>query len=429
MHGLNEAVIQDGFSPPVAARIYSYCNLAAYEAQSSGTGTMGKYREILNGYNPSFPSVDLKEINSDYVTYQAFCDVAREVVYRDFIIDTLYKTTSEIYFADLPEPVVQKSKELGKKIAEQILAYSAGDNYKELRSAPFYELKNRPDTWVPTPPFYATALEPYWGEMRPFVIKDVKEFFLPNPVPFDSAKGSEFYKMAYRVYEMGGEDQDSSFMKIAWYWDGDPAPPKRVKRIAITKRQLNPIGHWLAIAEQLCERNKVDNYRSTEILMKLSIGNCDDLIACWYNKYATNLIRPHSYILKYIDPNWDPLLITPNFPEYPSGHSTIAGVSSGILIKEFSDTISFWDSSQVKFGFEARYYHSLSEAANECAASRAYGGVHFEPATKEGVKMGRKVAELHLDKMNQQPNTLANRITLFGKKIAAVVSSVVFAFG
>ena len=99
MHGLNEAVIQDGFSPPVVARIYAYCNLAAFEAQNSGTPEMGKYRDVLNGYNPEFPNVELKEINQDYVTYEAFCGVAREVVYRDFIIDTLYKTTPEIYFA------------------------------------------------------------------------------------------------------------------------------------------------------------------------------------------------------------------------------------------------------------------------------------------------------------------------------------------
>jgi hypothetical protein len=123
----------------------------------------------------------------------------------------------------LTEAQRRHSKAVADSISAQIIAYTRTDNYGKTRSYPLYGLKNTPQSWVPTPPMYGTAIEPFWGEIRPFVISSSANWLAPAPLPFDSNPQSGFFREAREVYDFGVNLNDS-LKEIALRWDGDPMP-------------------------------------------------------------------------------------------------------------------------------------------------------------------------------------------------------------
>ncbi|HEU5146762.1 MAG TPA: vanadium-dependent haloperoxidase, partial [Chryseosolibacter sp.] len=127
------------------------------------------------------------------------------------------------------------------------------------------------------------------------------------------------------------------------------------------------------------------------------IALMDGFISCWDEKYRSKLVRPETYINEHIDEDWVPLLQTPPFPEYTSGHSVISAASAVTLTKLFGDNFAFLDSTEVEFGLPARSFTSFMHASQEAAISRLYGGIHYRPAIDhgitEGIALGKFVIE------------------------------------
>ena len=134
----------------------------------------------------------------------------------------------------------------------------------------------------------------------------------------------------------------------------------------------------------------------------------DAFISCWEEKYLSDRIRPITAINKHIDPAWRPILQTPPFPEYTSGHSVISKASAVVLTDYFGEDFDFIDTSEVFFGLPERPFPSFLKAADEAAISRLYGGIHFRDAIEEGIKQGEKIAQYILDKTNRQPLLLGD---------------------
>ena len=105
-------------------------------------------------------------------------------------------------------------------------------------------------------------------------------------------------------------------------------------------------------------------------------------------KSTSNLIRPETIINKVLDKNWYSVLQTPPFPEYTSGHSVVSGAASVILTDFFGDNIPFDDDTELPYDLPIRSYLSFSQAAEEAAISRMYGGIHFRKAIDEGLIKG-----------------------------------------
>lgn len=118
----------------------------------------------------------------------------------------------------------------------------------------------------------------------------------------------------------------------------------------------------------------------------------DAFISCWDEKYRSNRIRPETYINRYINVRWEPLLQTPPFPEYPSGHSVISTASAEVLTYLLGDNFSFIDDSERLFELPSRTFSSFRIAANEAAISRLYGGIHFRDAIENGQVMGLAIS-------------------------------------
>ncbi len=155
---------------------------------------------------------------------------------------------------------------------------------------------------------------------------------------------------------------------------------------------MTPPGHWISIALQILNRDNVSLDKRVDILARLGIAVADGFIGCWQAKYQYDLIRPISYIRRVIDPKWEPLLNTPPFPEYPSGHSTQSGAAAAVLTNLFGENFAFEDKTGAHAGLAPRTFASFNAAADDAGISRLYGGIHFRAAIENGLEQGRCIA-------------------------------------
>ena len=155
---------------------------------------------------------------------------------------------------------------------------------------------------------------------------------------------------------------------------------------------MTPPGHWISIAMQVAEQAKLGLEDNVDLLARLGIAMSDAFVGCWHEKFEYNLVRPITYIKKNIDPKWEPILNTPPFPEYPSGHSTVSGAMDAVLTAFFGDNYAFEDKTGSPDGRNPRLFKSFHEAAEEAGISRLYGGIHFQSAIVDGLIQGRCIA-------------------------------------
>jgi hypothetical protein len=288
--------------------------------------------------------------------------------------------------------------EYGNKVAAYVLGWAGKDHYKETRSEPKYDLSNDAGSWKPTPPAYMKAVEPHWSEMRTFLIDSARQFMPHPPTPFSPEKGSAFYKDAMEVYDAGLKLTDEQ-KAIANFWDCNPFKMNVNGHLMYATKKISPGGHWINITSVACQKAGADLIRSAEAYAWVSIVIADAFISCWDEKYRSKAIRPETYINQYISPDWMPLLQTPPFPEYTSGHSVVSACAAEVLSKLFGSSFAFTDSTEVEFGLSPRAFTSFRQAAAEAAISRFYGGIHFKPAIDHGLEEGKKIGMFVVGRM------------------------------
>lgn len=215
--------------------------------------------------------------------------------------------------------------------------------------------------------------------------------FKPEPpVPFSLEEGSEFYKQTYEVYEIGNNLTEEQ-IEIAKFWDCNPFAMQLRGHFMFSIKKLTPGGHWMGIAGIAAQSENADWARSAETYALTSIALFDGFISSWDEKFRSNLIRPETVINKHIDAEWVPLLQTPPFPEYTSGHSVISRAAAEALTHLFGDNFYFEDTTEIKYGLPVRTFNSFIEASDEAAVSRLYGGIHYRMAAEHGITQGQGV--------------------------------------
>jgi PAP2 superfamily len=262
-----------------------------------------------------------------------------------------------------------------------ILAWSRTDGGADVKNLGFpasFELKKGPGHWLPTNTqgLQQYPLLPEWGKNRPFAMPAATTCTLPPPPDYSEDKGSEFFKQAQEVFDIR-KNLTPEQKTIARFWSDDPM------------LSSTPPGHWVAIGLAIFERDHVDIEKCVEVLARLGVAVADAFIGCWQVKYEVDLLRPLTYIRKLIDPKWDALLITPPFPEYPSGHSVQSGAAAAVLTSAFGEKFAFEDASHEEDGLGRRSFPDFWSAAREAAMSRLYGGIHFHAAVERGLDQGR----------------------------------------
>ncbi|HNV28202.1 MAG TPA: vanadium-dependent haloperoxidase [Cyclobacteriaceae bacterium] len=403
---ITDVIVHDIFSPPVASRIYAYASLAAYEAAIPMDTSLVSLGGQLNG----LPEVPRPQVGQEYsfplASIQAMFKVGRTLVFSEDKMDLFYaQITQEFRDTGIPEDIYDRSIEYGNQVADHILAWAAKDNYKQSRSFPKYSISNDPSTWKPTPPAYMDAVEPHWNKIRTFVIDSASQFMPERPTPFSIDKASKFYSEAKEVLDIGNNLTQEE-KEIAFFWDCNPFMMNVKGHVMFATKKISPGGHWINITAVASRKAKLNFVQSAEAYALVSLALADGFISCWDEKYRSVLIRPESYINQYMDENWVPLLQTPPFPEYTSGHSVISNSASTVLTDLLGENFAFTDSTEIEFGLTARSFSSFQQASDEAAISRVYGGIHYKPACEVGKKQGVAVGMYILSRISTRKKSL-----------------------
>ena len=374
------------YTPPVASRTFAYVGITAFESVASGSDQLQSLAGQLNGLTV-LPKREVGQVYDEALVLH----VALGAVVTDLFANTgptgqraLAAVTEQMradVVADLPADVVERSDALGAALAGHILAWAATDGGAVIDTMGFpaeYVLIDGPGHWVPTNlvRLQQTPLLPGWGTNRPFAMPAGTTCSLPPPPDYSEEPGSEFYAQAQEVidFKAGLTPEQTA---IARFWADD------------AMLSMTPPGHWVAIAMQVMDRDQAPLETRVEVLAQLGIAVADGFIGCWQAKFDYNLLRPITYIRRVMDPKWEPLLLTPPFPEYPSGHSVQSAAAAVVLTAYFGADFAFDDESRSEDGLPPRSFPSFWAAAEEAALSRLYGGIHFRAAIDLGLDQGR----------------------------------------
>lgn len=390
MQKLTDVIVYDIFSPPVASRIYTYPSVAAYEVLIHDHPEYLSFAGQLTGLEPVPEPTPEQPISFPLASVHAFLTVGKAFIFSEERINEYQRDLYHSFEEAFPEEMYENSLAYGEQVAKHILEWSSHDNYKESRSFPKFTVNDAPGRWQPTPPDYMDGIEPHWSSIRPFVIDSAGQFPPAKPTPFSLDEGSDFYKETMEVYETG-VNLDEEQAEIASFWDCNPYVSHHQGHVMFATKKITPGGHWIGIAKIAAREANADMMKTIEAYALTSLALFDGFISCWDEKYRSNLIRPETVINQHIDEDWMPLLQTPPFPEYTSGHSVISSSAAVTLTHLYGEPFHFVDSTEVAYGIPPREFNSFIEASEEAAISRLYGGIHYMPAIKQGIMQGRKV--------------------------------------
>lgn len=372
---LLNAIRVDRTSPPKASRAMAVVHVAIFDAVNS----------ILGGYTPysvtdSAPAGASAEAAAVAAAHKALVALfpAQQATF-----DTA-RTTS---LAAIPDGAAKTAGiSWGESVAAQILALRANDHATDIVS---YGAPTGGFWWLPTPPAFAPSLLPNWPIVTPWCMTSGSQFRQAAP----PSPGSATYTAAFREVQLLGR-KDSALRtadqtQIALFWADGPAT-------------ATPPGHWLVIAQGISQEHHLSLLDNARLFALLSLAVADAAVVSWDNKYYFSNWRPITGIQHadtdgnpntHPDPGWEPLIPTPPFPSYTSGHSTFSGSASRILELFFgTDNVSFTTTSDGLANVE-RSFTSFSQAAEEAGQSRIYGGIHWQYDNQAGLASGRTLAE------------------------------------
>jgi hypothetical protein len=374
------------YSPPVASRAFAYLGVTVHEA---GVGGDTRLRSLAGQLN-AMPAMPARRPDGLYdeaaVLHFALAEAAKTLFANtgptgQRSLQKLEEKLGAKVRDGLPPDTANNSEAHGRAIAAAVLQWSQGDGGAVVENLGFpasYELKPGKANWVPTntQDLQQKPLLPGWGGNRPFAMPKGNACPLSAPPQYSEAPGSQFHAEAMETYE-AVKNISQQNDTIARFWSDDPM------------LSPTPPGHWIMIALDILDRDGRSAADSGQLLAKLGVTLADAFIGCWHTKFEYDLLRPVTYINRVIDPSWKPLLITPPFPEYPSGHSTQSGAAEVVLTDFFGENFAFIDKTHIRDGIAERSYASFRAAAEEAGISRLYGGIHFRAAIERGLEQGR----------------------------------------
>ena len=403
-HELNTVVMGNNFSPMVASRNYAYAAIAAYEVIASGYPD--QYQSLagqLNGLKQiAKPAAD-SSVDIELASLLAYIKVGEAVTFPEGSLqsykDSILKTARD---KGLPSGIEKASQLLADSVSASIIRWSKKDNYLQTRGAEKYTVMDVPGRWVPTPPLYASAAEPHWGEIRPMVMDSANMFAPPPPPAFNiKDKDSKYYKEVMAV-KKAIDSLTPEQKHIAEFWDDNPFKMNVTGHVMYGSKKFSPPGHWMSVVGIAAQKAKSNYAATVYAYAKTSIALFDAFIQCFYAKYKYNTVRPETVINKYLDANWIPYLQTPAFPEYTCGHSTISSSAAEALTSVFGDNFAYTDSTEMEFGIKNRSFESFRKAADENNWARFYGGLHFHNSCIISTDCGQKVGRLIVDRLQMK---------------------------
>lgn len=396
---LSKVMMHDVVNPPAASRYYAYCLIGANEIVSyskRGTPSISKIVSHLPKLVISTPVSGF-----DYKIAAVLCiyETGKVLIPSGFTLqEDEDKFLAGLRKSKISAAKIKASLAVAKSVAEQVIAWSRVDNYFKLSTYRRYTPTKGDAYWYPTPPAYMEAVEPHWRTIRTMFIDSFAQFKPKEPVPFSTDTTSEFHRLAREVREVSLQSTEEQ-RTIAAFWDCNPFAISSAGHMMLGFKKMSPGAHWMGITGVACKKVNASFEKSIWAHTLVACTLMDAFISCWDEKYRSNRVRPETFITRFIDPRWEPLLQTPPFPEYTSGHSVISSASAEVLTHLFGDNFSYVDDTEVLFELAPRPFTSFRQAALEAAVSRLYGGIHYRDAIDNGVEQGKAIGTYVVNKL------------------------------
>lgn len=437
LYGVNRV---ERLSPPIASRLLAYATTALYAGLGAASPEMPPLTGVLNGipelprtgnprdYDASIAAVAAERTVLDSLLAEAL-PTTRAAIGR--LADSLVRARIA---AGVSEGARVRSDTLGRNIGLAIVAWSRTDGFDATRGR-LYASPVGPGLWINDAPAntYATqnlsaaselvtfdnpanqlraangsdrglilsrpkragvktlppvnitgTSEPYWGEVRPFVLTRWDACPVPRVFDYETDTASALFRDAHAVYDTKARLTPEQ-RSIAFFWADNAG------------ESGTPVGHWISIASQMVSQRHLSAEKAARTMLLTAVAQADAFVAAFGYKYRDNLLRPRTYIRRLIDPSWEPLIPTPPFPEYPSAHSTQSASASTVLTALLGEA-AFDDSTSISIGHPVRHFSSFREASDEAGMSRVYGGIHFPSGNTGGRALGRCIGEKVLER-------------------------------
>jgi hypothetical protein len=373
-----QAVKTAGHPPPVASLDFAIVQLAVYDAVESIDGRYEPYYTRVPGATGSMSAAAAKAAHDTLVGLFPAQGGALDVAYANFLaangIDPLDPGTA-----------------VGAQVAANMLALRANDGRFPPSPPPFLG-SSAIGQWRPTPsllpgppPTMAPGLTPWVATVKPFTMHSDSQFRVDPPPALTSQLWATDYNETRTVGSLTSATRTAEQTEIGYFWaDSGPVLWQNALR--------NISGQYLSDTGEIARM-----YALVETAM------ADAQIACWDSKYFYNFWRPITAIrlgnqdgnpATTVDPNWQPLINTPNFPEYPSGHADISGAITHMLRLFFgTDDLAFQMTSTVALAPQkTRSFTRFSQAEQEVIDARVYVGIHYRNSDTTAEAQGRTVA-------------------------------------
>ncbi len=375
--------------PPLVAKQLAMVQVAMFDA--------------INAVNPQFQSYALRigpqAGASEIAAAAAAAHRVASALYSLPVQIERWDTTLAESLASVPDgPAKSLGLELGRKAADAVIALRANDGSGMTVN---YVPGTAPGDWQPTAPGFSQATLPQWPQVTPFVMDSGDQF---RPAAPPALTSPEYADAVDQVMKFGDADstvRSADQTAIAKFWGdggGTATPP----------------GHWNAIADDILLQRGSSLLESARTMALLNLALADAAISSWEAKFFYELWRPIDAIRKAdMDGNsatiakadWTPLLNTPSFPSYTSGHSTFSGAAAEILSSIFGESYAFssladrgaagiWPPPDDVTGLAKRSFTSFDAAAEEAGMSRIYGGIHYSFDNTAGLASGRSIGQL-----------------------------------
>ena len=394
---LLSSVQATSMGPPLAARAMAMTHLAMYEAVNSIDRTYAPYKGF-------------------YATPAGTDKAAAAAQAAHDVLASVYPSRAGIFAAKLSSdlaaipdgPGKAAGVALGRLAASGMIQSRAGDGSQMVVPAPVGTL---PGQWRPTPPGNLPGAFAQMATCVPFGMSTPSQFRPSAPPSLDSAEYAQAVNEVKRLGSATSVDRTSEQTDIARVW-------------AFGAGSMTPPGAWNSVAQQVAASNSMGIDASARMFALLGMAEADAAISSWDCKNAYNFWRPVTAIREAggdgndqteADPMWVPLLTTPNFQAYTSGHSTFSSAAAAILRSVTGSDSSTFTVSALGI---TRNFTSFQAAAEEAGMSRIYGGIHFSFDNEMGLGCGQALGEYTFSNYLQVPGPAGGAVLMVAGVIA-----------
>lgn len=369
-----QALLTAKTSPIVSSRVLAIVQVAVFDAVN---GIERRYTPIHVDFDaPRGASRRAAAVQAAYATLvklfplqQATLDLEREASLSSIASDEAAENSQSI----------ARGLEWGQQVADDVLLWRSTDGFAP--APPPFLGGTAVGEWRPTPPAFLPGAGPQFAYMIPWALNFPSQFRPPGPPALTSARYATDLNEVKEIGSINSLTRTAEQTQIAVFWNG------------------NTPAYWNRIATAVAHARHTSLSENARLLALLNVAMADGVISCWEAKYNYNFWRPITAIrLASTDGNaatiedagWTPLLVTPNFPEYPSGHATVSPAAATVLGTYFGNDAEFTLTSETLPGV-VRAYNSFTQAADEAFDARIYGGIHFRSACRDGRALGTQV--------------------------------------